>query len=85
MVLENSETFDLHIFWHQMWSNWFTYTELLNFAWAYILSARWVELLGRSADHECHIGYNVQGSDSSPPSMKVGLGEAWADVGSDKA
>lgn len=27
------------------------YLSVLYFAWAYILSARWVELLGRSADH----------------------------------
>lgn len=27
------------------------YLAILYFAWAYILSARWVELLGRSADH----------------------------------
>ena len=31
----------------------------------YILSARWVELLGRSADHECHMGYTAECMDSS--------------------
>ncbi|KAJ6141482.1 hypothetical protein N7470_009872 [Penicillium chermesinum] len=41
------------------------YLSALYFAWAYILSARWVELLGRSADHECHIEYTAQGVKSS--------------------
>jgi len=36
------------------------YLSVLYFAWAYILSARWVELLNRSADHQCHIGYTAQ-------------------------
>ncbi|KAJ5789864.1 uncharacterized protein N7518_006875 [Penicillium psychrosexuale] len=35
------------------------YLSVLYFAWAYILSARWVELLNRSADHECHMGYTT--------------------------
>ena len=36
------------------------YLSVLFFAWAYILSARWVELLNRSADHECHMEYTTQ-------------------------
>jgi hypothetical protein len=36
------------------------YLSVLYFAWAYILSARWVELLSRSADHECHMAYTTQ-------------------------
>ncbi|KAJ5177195.1 uncharacterized protein N7482_003072 [Penicillium canariense] len=56
------------------------YLSVLYFAWAYILSARWVELLHRSADHECHMGYTVQGVGSSPPPDKhskvlIDLGE----------
>lgn len=45
------------------------YLSILYFAWAYILSARWVELLGRSAEHECHMAYSTRGpeSNSSPP------------------
>ncbi|KAJ5642676.1 hypothetical protein N7490_006676 [Penicillium lividum] len=35
------------------------YLTVLYFAWAYILSARWVELLGRSGDHECHMAYTM--------------------------
>ncbi|CAG7927292.1 unnamed protein product [Penicillium olsonii] len=31
---------------------------VLYIAWAYILSARWVELLARSADHECCMAYS---------------------------
>lgn len=37
----------------------------LYFAWAYILSARWVELLGRSANHECHMRYTADYIESS--------------------
>ena len=43
------------------------YLSVLYFAWAYILSARWVELLGRSADHECHMEYTVDCMESSFP------------------
>lgn len=39
------------------------YLSVLYLAWAYILSARWVELLGRSRDHECQMSY-------SPPSCE---------------
>ncbi|KAJ5925081.1 hypothetical protein N7454_007720 [Penicillium verhagenii] len=35
------------------------YLAVLYLAWAYILSARWVELLGRSGDHECHMAYTI--------------------------
>ncbi|KAJ6024262.1 hypothetical protein N7540_005059 [Penicillium herquei] len=35
------------------------YFSVLLLAWAYILSARWVELLGKSADHECHLAYTA--------------------------
>lgn len=42
------------------------YLSVLYIAWAYILSARWVELLSRSADHECHLGYPAQGVESIP-------------------
>ncbi|OOQ89590.1 hypothetical protein PEBR_07514 [Penicillium brasilianum] len=56
------------------------YISVLYFAWGYILSARWVEALSRSADHDCDLGYNVQGSNSSPPSneqskIQIDLGE----------
>lgn len=56
------------------------YISVLYFAWAYILSARWVEALSRSADHDCDLRYNVQGSNSSPPSneqstIQIDLGE----------
>lgn len=43
------------------------YLSVLYFAWAYILSARWVELLGRSADHECHMEYTADWMVSSFP------------------
>lgn len=42
------------------------YLSVLYFAWAYILSARWVELLSRSADHESHMSYSSQGMESPP-------------------
>ncbi|KAJ5923907.1 hypothetical protein N7466_008094 [Penicillium verhagenii] len=35
------------------------YLAVLYLAWAYILSARWVELLSRSGDHECHMAYTI--------------------------
>lgn len=40
------------------------YLSVLYFAWAYILSARWVELLGRSADHGCHMSYTTNSVES---------------------
>ncbi|KAJ5124396.1 uncharacterized protein N7515_008221 [Penicillium bovifimosum] len=43
------------------------YLSVLYFAWAYIISARWVELLGRSADHECHMGYTSDGMEGPLP------------------
>ncbi|KAJ5361987.1 hypothetical protein N7541_002831 [Penicillium brevicompactum] len=47
------------------------YLSVLYLAWAYILSARWVELLDTSADHECHMAYTSEGaSDSLPQSNK---------------
>ncbi|KAJ6180845.1 hypothetical protein N7519_011306 [Penicillium mononematosum] len=39
------------------------YLSILYFAWAYIISTRWAELLSRSADHECHMSYTAD-SDS---------------------
>lgn len=56
------------------------YMSVLYFAWAYILSARWVELLSRSADHECRMDYTVQEVKSPPPSneqplVQIDLGE----------
>lgn len=41
------------------------YLSVLYFAWAYILSARWVELLDRSANHECHMRYTADYIESS--------------------
>ena len=41
------------------------YLSVLYFAWAYILSARWVELLSRSAGHECHMSYTAQSVEST--------------------
>ncbi|KAJ5638402.1 hypothetical protein N7528_000792 [Penicillium herquei] len=35
------------------------YLSVLFLAWAYILSAQWVELLGHSVDHECHLAYTA--------------------------
>ncbi|PYI08799.1 hypothetical protein BO78DRAFT_405493 [Aspergillus sclerotiicarbonarius CBS 121057] len=57
------------------------YLSVLYLAWAYILSARWVELLGRSLDHECRMGYNPQGMESSPQSTKQPM--VWIDLGDD--
>ncbi|KIA75648.1 hypothetical protein HK57_00580 [Aspergillus ustus] len=37
------------------------YISVLYFAWAYILSARWVELHSRSPDHKGRINYKMQG------------------------
>lgn len=56
------------------------YLSVLYFAWAYILSARWVEVLSHSADHECHMDYNTQGLQSSEPSdeepaIEIDLGQ----------
>lgn len=54
------------------------YMTVLYFAWAYILSARWVELLSRSADHECRMDYTVQVGESSPheqPMVQIDIGE----------
>lgn len=45
------------------------YLSVLFFAWAYILSARWVELLGRSADHECHMAYIAPEVEDEPPHL----------------
>lgn len=36
------------------------YLPLLFLTWAYILSARWAELLKRSVDHECQMSYTAQ-------------------------
>ncbi|KAJ5718277.1 hypothetical protein N7488_003923 [Penicillium malachiteum] len=35
------------------------YLSVLFLAWSYIFSARWVELLDHSADHECHLAYTA--------------------------
>lgn len=43
------------------------YLSVLYFAWAYILSARWVELLDTSADHSCHMAYTPEGANGSLP------------------
>ncbi|KAJ5135628.1 uncharacterized protein N7515_004906 [Penicillium bovifimosum] len=43
------------------------YLSVLYLAWAYILSARWVELLNSSADHECHMAYTAQEADNVLP------------------
>ncbi|KAL2821949.1 hypothetical protein BJX63DRAFT_377545 [Aspergillus granulosus] len=57
------------------------YLAVLYFAWAYILSVRWVELLSRSADHESRMDYNVLGiSGAAPqpdkrPAIQIDLGE----------
>ncbi|CEJ61171.1 hypothetical protein PMG11_09711 [Penicillium brasilianum] len=56
------------------------YISVLYFAWAYFLSARWVEALSRSADHDCDLRYNVQGPNISPPyneqsTIQIDLGE----------
>ncbi|PWY96539.1 hypothetical protein BO94DRAFT_481421 [Aspergillus sclerotioniger CBS 115572] len=46
------------------------YLSVLYLAWAYIFSSRWVELLGRSVDHECQMHYTSQGTAGSPQSAK---------------
>lgn len=56
------------------------YLSVLYIAWAYILSARWVELLSHSANHECHMGYTAQEVESSPQldgqsMVQIDLGE----------
>lgn len=58
------------------------YLSVLYFAWAYVLSARWVELLGRSAGHECHMIYNAQGSESNMPRQDK-LRKINIDIGND--
>ncbi|KAJ5667718.1 uncharacterized protein N7477_006288 [Penicillium maclennaniae] len=63
------------------------YIAILYFAWAYILSARWVEILDRSTDHECHMGYTMQEVESplppnAQPLIEIELGE---DVGVEEA
>lgn len=59
------------------------YLSVLYFAWAYIISARWAELLSRSADHECHKSYTAD-SDSmeglllesdNQPMVEVDIGD----------
>jgi hypothetical protein len=55
------------------------YLSVLYFAWAYILSAQWVESLSRSADHVCHMDYIRQGSQSAAQldggwAIKIDLG-----------
>ncbi|OJJ72417.1 hypothetical protein ASPBRDRAFT_54263 [Aspergillus brasiliensis CBS 101740] len=41
------------------------YLPLLFLTWAYILSARWAELLERSVDHECQMSYTAQSCEGS--------------------
>ncbi|KAJ5544130.1 hypothetical protein N7494_005409 [Penicillium frequentans] len=43
------------------------FLSVLYFAWAYILSARWVELLGCSAEHECSMVPTTLGAENSLP------------------
>lgn len=57
------------------------YLSVLFFAWAYILSARWVELLGCSADHECSMVLNTLGAETLPKSDKQPVFEI--DIGND--
>lgn len=58
------------------------YLSVLYFAWTYILSTRWVELLNRSADHECHMGYTTDRVEGrSPPSNNRPL--VQIDIGDD--
>ncbi|KAJ6038940.1 hypothetical protein N7460_007306 [Penicillium canescens] len=58
------------------------YLSVLYFAWAYIISARWVELLSRSADHECYMVCTTQRAGNSlPRSDKESLVEV--DIGDD--
>ncbi|KAL3455605.1 hypothetical protein BJX64DRAFT_272125 [Aspergillus heterothallicus] len=64
------------------------YLAVLYLAWAYILSARWVELLSRSADHESQMDYHSTGvSGAAPrpderPSIQINIGE---DVSAEEA
>lgn len=48
------------------------YLSVLFFAWAYILSARWFELLSRSADHTCRLEYIISGVDGDIPQLDKG-------------
>lgn len=52
----------------------------LYLAWAYILSARWVELLGRSVDHKSQMAYTAQSWEGSTQSseqhmIQIDIGE----------
>ncbi|EAW13737.1 uncharacterized protein ACLA_044570 [Aspergillus clavatus NRRL 1] len=57
------------------------YLAVLYFAWAYILSARCVELLSPSADHESQMDYDAPGISSAAPqpderpAIQIDLGE----------
>jgi hypothetical protein len=56
------------------------YLAVLYFAWAYILSVRWVEVLSRSADHESQMNYDLGISDGAPQqdelsAIQIDLGE----------
>ncbi|KAJ5333011.1 uncharacterized protein N7506_006794 [Penicillium brevicompactum] len=62
------------------------YLSVLYFAWAYILSARWVELLDTSADHSCHMAYTPEGANGSLPhsdkqsSIDIDIGNNWQSI-----
>lgn len=51
------------------------YLSVLYLAWAYILSARWVELLDRSADHDCHLGYSALPQSDKQPMVHIDIGD----------
>ncbi|KAJ5087579.1 hypothetical protein N7456_011195 [Penicillium angulare] len=53
------------------------YLSVLYFAWAYILSARWVELLDRSVDHECQMTYTAHNPGASPPTNEQPMPQVY--------
>ncbi|PLB43867.1 hypothetical protein P170DRAFT_459437 [Aspergillus steynii IBT 23096] len=57
------------------------YLSVLYLAWAYIFSARWVELLNWSAGHECCIRYTAQGVERLLPKEKRSVTQI--DIGDD--
>lgn len=60
--------------------DWGNYLVVLYLAWAYVLSARWVEVLGCSTDHEFRMKYVVQ---EGSPSEQRPMSMVEVDVGDD--
>ncbi|KAJ5884770.1 hypothetical protein N7495_009280 [Penicillium taxi] len=56
------------------------YLSVLFFAWSYILSARWVELLNRSTGHECQLKYTTAGVNDILPQLDEHLAVDVGDI-----